>query len=398
SGLIYTRLWLAAAVLVIGAAQVAADQFLRRRLVRSVTAAAVVLGVVALVGRFWPWDGSGFLVFLVEKEPAPRIQVPSDAVQLFAGSAQLQGHTDDKNSSRIQQNFLVKGVPTGLAIGNPTFAQTWSWLDRSIDRGANGFFYPTGGDRPLLQLFSLPELAWDPETMRWLNERQAKVNATRVARGLSPLPETRPATLAGIEIAAVNFLPDADVARMQAQPPVYQARVQLSLSRLRLITECGLAPGIRRTGESRSVQLLPAIRTSDRVSIGAVMTAPALWKNGLWYAGAPPFPGHGWSSPLEAGFFAIDRAAGTYSWVSVNQLPPPVVQVAGVHISWHRLAFTTPKVVRDGHWVVRDPEWFDHTTLAIVSWYEGLALINREVKVEQYKLETPAPETTGKTF
>jgi hypothetical protein len=66
---------------------------------------------------------------------------------------------------------------------------------------------------------------------------------------------------------------------------------------------------------------------------------------------------------------------------------------AGTPHRWTICAVSSARVIRDGKWVARYPDWLEHADLVLLA-AKPLARFTREVKTEKFELEPSAPIKT----
>lgn len=396
SGLLFTRLWLAAAVLVTGAAAIAIHQFLTRRFVRSVALTAPVLGLILLIGRAWPWDCSVLFVQLYQPAPAPLASADAFAgVQLDFGPAQIVD-TDRFNGAKgeaqswVRQTLEVRGVPEGLGIDYARAAQTWRWPGDPAGE-QKSIQYSSYSDVALRRLLSLPAVQEDPETLRWQQERRNKQNAERVARGLQPwLPYPSRAQTSDYTLTAYTLLPDSLIARIQSQPPASVIRLQGEISRGQVLFELPLKPGARGSGDAQIYRITDVLHSGENATARVVLSTPALRGNGLWGVIAIDPASR---DALPQSLATVNRTEGNCNSGNLGYEGGVVVKalIGGVNLRWARLGVTPRQVIRNGEWVPHDPDWFEHTTVVMLA-EKPVARLTREVKTEKFELEPGMPD------
>jgi hypothetical protein len=397
SGLMFSRLWLATAILVGGSMIIAGHQFLTRRFVRSVTMTVPMLGLIVLVGRFWPWDCSILLTDLSQPEPPPLAAAESfGGVKLALGPAQIRfrdtGIANPEPRTTILQALQVDGMPEDLLITGRA-AQSWHWSDGTVD-ARQSIYFDSWSDRALRKTFALPKPQDDPETIHWQQEWRAKANADRVARGLAPLP-SRPRLADTGAILGYTRLSDSLLARIQARPPASELLVEAEIRRLQIALELPLKPGAVGAGDSQTFRITSLFqpRRSENATLRLVLTDPALRSNGLWGVKAID-PAN--RDRLPEKVLAVNRRAGDVGGVLLHYDDggePVTARIGGVKIRWTICGVSSSRVVRDAQWVSRYPDWLEHTTLVLVDT-KPVARITRKVRTEKFEFE---PDTPGLT-
>jgi hypothetical protein len=402
SGVMFSRLWLTAMILVAGAVVISIHQFLTRRFVRSVVLTIPVLGLIMLVGRFWPWDCSILLTGLNQPEAPPLVAADSFAgVQLTLGPAQI-GYRDTANTklgprTMILQTLEVQGMPEALFISGAAAGQSWRWPDGSASMPQSTQF-SSWSDHALRKTLALPNRQDDPETIRWQQERRDKVNADRAARGLDPWPSPFRRADSGAMLGYTR-LPDSLIARIQARQPASELLVHAEISRLQVVLELPLKPGAVGSGDSQTFRITSVFRPRMNATVQLVLTSPAQQSNGLWGVVAID-PATRDRLPEEV--VALNRTEGDSSstFLRYDEGGEPVKAcVGGVTIRWTVAGVAPERVIRQGKWKLRDPDWFEHASMVMFA-IQPLARFTREVKTEKFELEpsAPTPSKPDKSF
>jgi hypothetical protein len=405
SGVMFSRLWLAALILVAGTMIITVHQFLTRRWIRSATLFIPVLGLVALAGRYWSWDCTVLLVDLNRSEP-PALAAPAAfaSVQLTMGPAQVRYRdremmTPNEQKSRkilrtgITESLKFTGVPEELVINGKASNQSWRWSDGSAP-APRSVYFGSWWDSALRKTLGVPARQNDPETMRWWEARRAKDNALRAERRLTPLA-VPPRANGEPVLFGEAWLPDPLVERIQAERPASDLLFQAELSRLQIVLELPIKSGATASGDSQSFRITSVFRPweNNSASLSVVLTSPATRSQGFWGAAAIDAAKR---DQLPQRLLAVNRIVGDYwgAHIRYDDGGEPVkARVGGVLIRWTICAVSSEQIMRDGKWQVRYPDWFEHASLVMVT-STPVARFTREVRTEKFELESPIPERT----
>lgn len=401
-GIGFTRLWLSGLVLVMGSVIIVAHQFLTRRFIRSVVLTAFMLGVIALIGRAWPWDWSKVLGDLHRPAPAPNSSALADGVSVEVGRALQDGVrkiTGGETMIDLKVPLKAYGVPADMIVTGGNAVQTWSWAaGPTFTRNGHSYFQSFPRDSGLRKVFSLPELPDDPETVQWWKARRDKANADRVGRGLPPNYQRPPLPMGDWMLMSIStMMPQSIMARIRQQPPTYEATVQCVLWHPEIVIELPLKPDARGSSRSQTFRLnkfaLPSsYRKGVIPGVGFVSTVSSVEKAGLWQGALTVRSGSG-SSPryLSYQMALMNRATGDIRWAGVYGSSARSVQIGGVRIDWNSLPIRPPTVIRNGQWVIKDEQWLEHTTLVLMEDKE-VARFARTVKTERLELESSSTD------
>jgi len=408
-GLLFTRLWLSALLLVAGSAAVAAHQFQTRRFVRSVALAVSVVAMALVVGRFWPWDCAVLFTQINDPEPAP-VSTTADAypgLQLTLGTAQTIGAVEYPGVKEkriwLQQTMEVRGVPEGWGLGAVRLHQSWSWPDDPVPVSGRTLYFSDWSYRELRKVLELPAWPGDSETARW---QEAK-NAERRARG-EPVFEPAllywkpqaPSPKGRLTLFGRMTVDDSLITRIRAHAPADAAWVELEIGRPGKLFELPLKHGAVWSGASRAYRVGPwENREENRAGVLLATARPAVRENGLWSADVMDRSSRRWPAwDRESDFIVVNRSDNTIGSASPSgdTSKSGRVVIGGVALRWDTLNVSSAKVIREGKWVASDPNWTEHAALAKISLHQ-LVCLTRELKLEKFELEPdasakPAPD------
>jgi hypothetical protein len=392
---VYTRVCVAAVILIVGSAVIAAHQYLTRRFVRSVVLAAVALGLIALVGQFFPWNWTPGIRNLSEPAlpSAPAELMERITFEALPASGLLNHPAGEKREGPALDTMLhlwlrVQGVPDGLYVGVGKTTHAWTWPN-GIHLTRQGNYY--GGfdfdHATLRRLFSLPVPLEDPETVAWTKLKRDEMDARLKARGLPGLRRRSAEERQGRVFYSSATVPNSFAQKMRNEPPAYTASLEGVLYRLEVMTELPLAPGANAAGEAMTLQFLQMRDGKPLV----LTTQAALPRSGLWNSGGVSGSGaNDWRTPVQA--IAVNTFTGDIDWVGNNQSGSQYLVVAGVVLNWNIMHLFSRHVIRDGKSVglgALDPQWRDHTKLVFLTPV-NVVRFNREVTAEKYTLRDDA--------
>lgn len=280
----------------------------------------------------------------------------------------------------VRSVYSVEGARPETALFAVGGTQVFRWP--GIERSEVG--HPTWNPvrwhtSPLATLGLRPPSA-DPETEQW----RAVDRARRSGGGQASQSAVSARDLERhFELYA--YLPPSLVARMQIDPPSFQATTWLRLARPEILYELELRPGqhVRRHGISARIEhVQPGANAREGTAhVTFVESSQAPWWREIHGAiGSRQWQAH--HQPFS--LLAVNRGRGEYG-ESVRPDKSRAVVVNGVRIAWHA-AYIHPGWVRRGdRWVGR-PGWMDGTAIALLRFREE-ALFKREVNVERFPVE-----------
>jgi hypothetical protein len=355
--------------------------------------AGAVMGGTLIVASQWPW------VWIGRKAPEEFNAARGAAVSVkfqraWAGESWRESTSSELDVVRsIQTQFTATGVPPEMMLMGGGAEQRWGFGD-AFELRWSDHLHDIGVSR--LRLAGLRESRWhffsnDEETRRWMEEESAR---KKRAPDRQPPPEGE----AELETWA-HFRPSL-VARMQKEPPSYEARLWLELLRPELGMEVPLAQGRwhtqggrgMRIGSVAAVERVPAsneLTSEARTRLNIVETRPApitgmlraVAETGVWFL-------QPWSEERE-GYVLLNRARGEFRfvgrWGAHHDDTRRELVVNGVRIQWIQLDTAPPQIVRHGKWV-SESGWSSDLTLGRVIMRQE-AVLARDVKVERLELK-----------
>jgi hypothetical protein len=392
SGVLFTRLWLAGVLLVLGAAIITVHQYLTRRAVRSFALAGANWIAVILVGATaWLDWSNGFdrtkLSGLGSAAPDTLGGITLTVAGAWEGQKLYRHPNEVIDYSELRVAIRARGLPEEMNLYAESYDQGWHWpgsLD--LKRQGHGAYFDWGRRDYILlrKTLALPEVPPDAETEQWRAAAAAKRNAERIARGSPPFTESNPVAHPSewFPMQASTALPASIVARMESDPPAYEVTVRGFVSTPRIVAEFPVAAGSR--GQS-SYRTFHVIEHQDG-KIRLVTTVPSVCITGLWQGPMGRQTGGSGNARRDRPYL-VNHVTGEIHWVSSDYAATPrTVQIGGVVVSWEALSVSLSRVVRAGRWVVRDPSWLEHSTLAVLADQE-VGRFTRELKTEQLKVK-----------
>jgi hypothetical protein len=233
----------------------------------------------------------------------------------------------------------------------------------------------------LRRTYGLAKPPDDAETVAWRKDQSEKmrqrVAANRVARGVASSPNfTRvPAARPEPRTFIHSSVPPALLKKAQVEAPEYAAEFKCVVTQPVLLTELPLVNGARGGRDSTEVRILQLHEEARKIALNPegnrlhyaamLFTAPFHRVTGLWMANTVAAEVH---NPMRGEIWTVNRATGDvmrmegYSLQAVRG-----AIVAGVQLGWNQVQLGSGTVVRNGAWVNRDPQWPEHTSLAVVS-------------------------------
>ncbi len=393
----FTKLWLSAVVLVVGATAIAAHQYLTRHFVRSVVLVAFCLGLIALIGQVWPWNWTKAIGELHQPALAPTAAGLVEGLTFEVVPAQGYFGRNDKGKrdgiaedASLDLRLRVHGLPKDMTIAAENVKQTWSWAN-GLKLTRDGTYYPRYDPQSVVlrRTYSLPVLPEDPETAKWEKARREKMNAIWSAQGIRPYNPDIPSIGSDtVLMSGYTTLPNSFLAKMRVESPAYAANMECTIFRPEVVVDLPLKNEARASGQSQTFHLL---RLNDENPL-MVSTQSSVARHGLWYPAVV-------SSEIRmmlAGerIMAVNHLTGDINWVGDHQMGSYLLQVGGVIVDWNIFFIRPREVIRDGKWVVSDPQWRDHTTLVFLTEME-VARFTREVKTDKFELEPDRPDKSS---
>jgi len=402
--LAFTRLWLSAIVLVGGSLLIVAHQYLTRRIGRSILLTVLCLGLIAGIGRFWPWSFAQSIGSFGRTSRSVSADGAMRQLDLQVGATRVSNYPLTKGSLtqptievRLRASDSGLALPEGAGAFTLSVEHRWQWPDSpplTYFGGQGWGYFPV--EAVLRKRFGLPRPPQDPETDEWVRARNAEVKAKLAAHGIVPAydnsmltPEDRRA------MAAFVSVPKSVIARIRQQPAAYSATVRGYVTVPKIAVDLPLAAGAWGAGDSqtfRMTQLLPMSTKHTDPEQGRVVllvnTVPADQSNsGLSILTVRARP----QAYFRSQYQSVNHADGVMGWVPDGRRGLGLAQVGGVVINWLSLNVYAGKVIRNGTWVAQDPEWLAHTTLVLVTEQE-VAEFTGSAKVDRFELPVSALE------
>jgi hypothetical protein len=376
-----SRVWVVLALTLAGIVGVVLHQFLTLRTWRSslIGLGAILLAMGSL--SLWPWDlVTPFRSGLPEAARGMTLTFQKAIVNKNA----------DKVPLDVRVELKLQAVPDDLAVLGYSSKLSWrgpdgSWLDaagwvRVEGRGLTAW----GSIHHALNLSAEVE---DAETQRWWTEKRTKFPKRF---------RTPPAPHEG-EMAVNGYVNVKGYLAEQLPDKLDQGEltVELALARPAPLLEVPLKTGPRQTVGARSIRIVRVepnaqsyLKSRDKnLLLRVVETQPAnvvrfirpLFRRGVGWGFNNLYGG--------VGYFFVSRLQGKVNGLA-SMGNGPTVLVNGVMITWAHLDVISPRVVRNGEWVVWRPDWADVMTLALVGYNDG-ASFSLSTKID--RLEEPKP-------
>jgi hypothetical protein len=352
----------ASAVALMAAGVVIAQFFLRRRGWWLGVAGAVTV-VLLLFAFRWPrgW---------IPLDPVESNAAIADGVKLrfyraYAGDPPRERRPGQEVFQAVHTQLIVSGVPAGFDAGGVGARQQWrseTGVVNRVERYWNTVF-PRGSGRS--------EEDGDAETARWFAEKQRERARIPLAAGEMGLTVT-------------SYLQPSMVARMQSQPPQYQARLWWQLARGQILFRIPLEPSRRLTSDGRSIRVVRVERGGNYLEVTTVETRPITLRSLLNDEAGR----HAWYHRRGDDDAMLSQVHSgrpeLVNGITADLDDPQRAVVNGVQISWRRRAPHGRQVIRDGKWQHLPPA-VDGDTLSVMIWKEA-ALFSRVVNVERLEL------------
>ncbi len=394
-GVMYTKFWLSSAVLLFGGAAIATHQYLTRRFARSVMLIVAGLGVIALIGHVWSLNLGLAIADLnrpaLESDSAGFQDGLTFEVESASGmfSRKLNGKTDpDELEASLRIRLRVRGLPEDVTMGVEKVVQSWTW-ENGLHLTRGGFFGVTGSpdDVVVRRAYSLPPPHADPETIQWLMANREANDARLNANGQHPFGQIPPLhENEAVRLNGSTGVPNSFLAKMRTDSPSYQADLRLILVRPEIVVDLPLGSDARRSSQGQTFRFL---RQNDDQAL-VVTTRASVIKFGLWFSRMISAEFRNWA--FSERIVAADHETGDIKWAGDNQTGSKYLQVGGVLVAWNALLITPRKVIRNGQWVVENPNWRKQTTLVFLEDKE-IARFSREVKKAKFDVPPEIEET-----
>ena len=362
-------------VLLLTAAGVLVRQYRRRGLMRSVVWLGVGAAMSVLVAAAFP---GGLISSLFRPKWSDWHAERGKGVTLAQWS-----YTDNQSATRtavwLHTVFEVKGLPPELALsGGLSGVQTWRWPGGPVITRATGWVDAFAGLGSLRSALGVAKPKRDEETEKY-EAQQRNAYYAKFHRMWNP--QASPAATAEVQ---ADLLPSM-LARIQRNPPAYEAAVQLRLFRPEIQSEVSVNTPGWQAHAAHGVHV-GRIVFQDRPSkasgseaaevyVPLVTTIPDFWWDEM-------FERNWFDWRNRRGLYVVNRAGGDLDFSSLSSDPRVTIGSVGIHRETRQL--WRPKVRRGDRWVLRDPNWLAGVTLAMVSFAEE-ARFTAEVKADRYE-------------
>lgn len=394
-----TRQWLALGVLLATGLAVVAQQYLGRRIRRSIVLSVVGFLLAVLVLARWPWAAAA---------SAPSFASPSAAVAPFRtdeigvtlGRSTISTDNPRLSLSGLTLRYRLDAVPADAGVLGFYVRHKWTMPDGlvieraspfNVDRSTSGFPSRLG---PAL---GLPEPTKDPETEAWMSSRRDRAPTAAAQRErdramhdqgenmLLPAADRR-------DVHTFIWLPSSIAQRIAQERPSYQASVDVFLTRAEAMVSFPLSDRRAHPYKAQTLRITDTWREDDgKFNASVVATVPS------WQADA-----HQSLSRLIGNMrldanrsphtltaidlpFVINRRTGEYRLL--NGRGRAVAQFCGVVVSLGQFRALAPKVRRGDKWVTRDADWFDGAEFCVVR-ARGATRFERDLAVDRFDLVT----------
>ncbi|MEN9401956.1 MAG: hypothetical protein RL091_659 [Verrucomicrobiota bacterium] len=382
-GAMYSRIWCSALALIAVSAVVTAHHYLTRRFVRSVGLIVIGLALVVAVGRWGKADLSAGIASLAA--PTPRL-VPGlgDQVEIrFESSSGAFAKVVNKvrpaaEEARLHVLLRATNVPEDLGIGVEVAKQNWEWADGiALNRGWKNTYSLTPWATVLRRHYSLPESVADVETDEWYQRQTSERRLQMRRAGVRVFqPPILPTDRTGL-LAFQNIVPSSFFVKMQNEPPAYRADLNCELYRPEVVAELPVDRESRASGDGETFRFHRLSEEDEAL----IMTSPNVSVNGLWNSSGisdarnSPFTRR--RTIIQVNRVTGDVAMGTGRGV-IHMM------VAGVSVYWKKLDLKSPHVIRAGQQVEKDPQWREHTFLAVMAEDRLVSRFSRVVQTDRF--------------
>jgi len=391
-GTLATRQGLAFLLCVAGIAAVVANQFLTRRLVRSVSLALVGFLAAAMVFAEFPWDWSGWRLRSGERAAGLPTGVTVSFAKATLGYSKPGDPIDQQPILRIE--FDVLHMPAGMAWRVERIDDAWSWSDGGTVRleGWAGQFWPSQYNGPgIFRALGLPEFEWNKKGSDLQKYNEARI-AARGATRKDPPRDTRPGDWAVVDRISNPPLALLPLDRIRSMPPAYEGTLHITMLRPELRFDWPLVAGPRRILAPNSLRIVEvekadgkpvAGRKSKEIHATLVVTKPPSNGSSLFsffrnFLEVNQVRGN---DPDFQNFSAVNRSKN--SMISARALAPRSIVVGNVDIIRERISISPPMAVLDGKLVPGPADWLDSVSLAQVAYHEDARFV-RTVRVDPF--------------
>lgn len=393
----YSRFVPGVAAFVIGAGLIGMHQYLTRRWGRSLLLCGLGYVGLMLIGAYWPvnlpaWKNEG--AGQGDLNATSKQQLASVGVQ-SAGPARVSKSSSEKSVSTVTLEMMVPALPKDLRVMGGWAEQTWSWKDRvSLTKIASAY----GNDQysaytaVLRDHLSLPAPSIDEETKRSFDEFQAAKEARLMANGRKvPARSAFPSRNDHGRLTVFSGMPLSLLEKTRMTPPSLTMTMHLAVSRpeVQMVVPLNSTDVVVANSASCDVKVRfdsdvdqPGHRLECMTTRSAIdQSAPFV--NGI--SRLQTFASSNW--PPRRSFFLVNRSTGEIQRASYRAgYASRSIQICGVLIVRENWAMKPDRVIRNGQWVVQDPQWQEHTSLVLMR-DRKVARIEREVRTDRFEVE-----------
>lgn len=355
---VVTSRWIVVAVIIgVTALAVILLQYLGRRVTRTVAVLAAGLALAAMAGLCWQWN-------LIRAWRTPVKPVAgSEAVEVAMSRAQVRPTGSGDEPLAVSLVLRVDKIPAGLRLLNGVrYEAEFRWADGTTleadGKARIKNYFPR--ENGLAGVLPVPPARPDPETEAKLAELRSKAPVRPAVRS-APEPPT-------VEIT--HLLAAKWAQRFRTEAPVCTVRLHLATSQPRLAAQVRFVEGDDRIGDGGRLRVL---RYGDE------------------YRADPQKPRQKnlyllFSNLAQGSFidvYEIDHVRGRTGWVLPHRGAGILLNAGLLPVSfhWQFIGVPYPRVWRNDRWVEM-PDWFDDSTLAVVTFPETGGF-EREVEVDR---------------
>jgi hypothetical protein len=398
AGVMYTRLWVGALVFVLGAGAIAVHHYLTSHLLRSIVLVAGWLGLICVAGLGVTWNWSGRFATLAELK-AEQIANPEERVSIKWESAtgnmvrSIRKGVVSTEEARLQVILRASGIPDDTRLDVQSAQQNWTWAGgTTLSRGGffgneyQGYVFPDGDHTQagFIRLrYSLPTPEQDEETRQALAVTQQKMDERARARGVKiSRPLSLPEDKQGLLFDQTR-VPNSLFAKMQAEPPAYEANLRCVLYRPEVTVAVSVADESDATGQGEALHF----RRVGKDDEALVVTLPSVRVSGLWFSNTVSERTRG--ARWKRNILQVNRVTGDVVVGRNLMRAQAQMAIAGVSLYWSVFDLKSPKTLREGKLVAKYPEWQSDTFLAMIVERE-VGRFDQTVRVEKFEVTTQA--------
>ena len=313
-GVMWTRTWVVIGLAVVGIATVVIQQFLTRRVWRSVSLISIGAGLMVMVALWWRWDWK-----LLEKwnsfqqaqaEESWPVSAKPDGLSFIFKDATLAppapGARQPSRFVQLRVDYRVEGLQETQALVPHTANYTFHWPDGSADEGWSWVRVETG------------------DGLSYLMARKALL--------LPTAPIGTP-----VDSRATQVVPVATVDRLQAGPAAYTLKLRYGLMEIGSTASVPLQPGTRTLIGPWGERITHVEKEGEQLLVTTVRSNPSLAVDFLMGAGNRII-GIGQSMPRQFSRYLL--VARTHNYSDRGRLVwEHNTRVAGVEISWQTMGY-----------------------------------------------------------